>query len=67
MASNDMVGSVASLWRYPVKSMMGEELRSTDITKGGVLGDRAFALIDTETNKETLKGATTRDCPYNID
>jgi len=51
MASNDMVGSVASLWRYPVKSMMGEELRSTDITKGGLLGDRAFALIDAETHK----------------
>ena len=38
--------SVASLWRYPVKSMMGEELNAADLTAHGVLGDRAYALID---------------------
>ncbi len=26
-------GSVAGLWRYPVKSMMGEELNASEITK----------------------------------
>ena len=31
--------------------MMGEELNGTHITQSGVLGDRAYALIDTETNK----------------
>lgn len=45
------VGSVASLWRYPVKSMMGEELASSVVTERGVLGDRAFALIDRATGK----------------
>jgi len=45
------VGTIGSLWRYPVKSMMGEELRSTEMTQGGVLGDRAYALVDTETGK----------------
>jgi uncharacterized protein YcbX len=43
--------TVSTLWRYPVKSMMGEELNGTHITQSGVLGDRAYALIDTETSK----------------
>jgi len=40
------VGSVVSLWRYPVKSMMGEELEATEVTDCGLLGDRAYALVD---------------------
>ena len=43
------IGEVVSLWRYPIKSMMGEELNSTYLTKRGVLGDRAYALIDPDT------------------
>jgi uncharacterized protein len=46
-----VVGSVASLWRYPVKSMLGEELNASDVTERGLLGDRAYALVDTETGK----------------
>ena len=45
------VGSVAALWRYPVKSMMGEELNSSDITERGLLGDRQFAVVDRATGK----------------
>ena len=41
--------TVATLWRYPVKSMMGEELNGAEITTGGLLGDRAYALVDVET------------------
>ena len=44
-------GAVVSLWRYPVKSMMGEELNASDITDHGLLGDRSLALIDSETGK----------------
>jgi uncharacterized protein YcbX len=40
------VGSVVSLRRYPVKSMMGEELNAAEVTERGLLGDRAYALID---------------------
>lgn len=40
------VGSIASLWRYPVKSMTGEELDTADVTDRGLLGDRAYALMD---------------------
>src|SRR5436190_19264032 len=45
------VGTVAALWRYPVKSMMGEELNSCDITGRGLLGDRQFAVVDRSTGK----------------
>lgn len=46
-----VIGSVVSLWRYPVKSMMGEELNATGITERGVLGDRAYALVDQSDGK----------------
>src|SRR5579872_690822 len=44
-------GSVVSLWRYPVKSMMGEELNAADVTKSGLVGDRSYALIDKSDGK----------------
>jgi uncharacterized protein YcbX len=40
-----------ALWRYPVKSMMGEELNAADLTQRGLLGDRAYALVDRSTGK----------------
>lgn len=43
--------SVSTVWRYPVKSMMGEELTASVVTPAGLLGDRAFALVDVETGK----------------
>jgi uncharacterized protein YcbX len=48
---SEVLASVVSLWRYPVKSMMGEELNAADFTGQGLLGDRAYALIDEETGK----------------
>ena len=45
------LGAVVSLWRYPVKSMMGEELNATQITDRGLLGDRAYAVVDTSDGK----------------
>ena len=42
---------VASIWRYPVKSMMGEELNACEFTEKGLLGDRAYGVIDHETGK----------------
>ena len=45
------VGAVAALWRYPVKSMMGEELNSCEVTDRGLLGDRQFAVVDRGTGK----------------
>ncbi len=50
-ASNGVVGRVVALWRFPVKSMLGEECNALEIADRGVFGDRAFALIDAETGK----------------
>ena len=51
MAISEAVGSIARLWRFPVKSMRGEQLQEAELTERGVLGDRAYALIDTDTGK----------------
>lgn len=45
------LGSVVSLWRYPVKSMMGEELNAVEVTDRGLVGDRAYALRDPANGK----------------
>ena len=45
------VGSVVSMWRYPVKSMQGEQVHEAAMTERGVLGDRAYALVDRSTGK----------------
>src|SRR5213594_2204203 len=39
-----IVGKVDSLWRYPVKSMRGEELDEAFAGFSGVYGDRLFAF-----------------------
>jgi uncharacterized protein YcbX len=51
MTENKNLGALASLHRYPVKSMMGEELNTTRIHTKGLFGDRIFALSDPETGK----------------
>lgn len=44
-------GTVTSLWRYPVKSMLGEELAAVEVTARGLIGDRAYALVDASDGK----------------
>jgi hypothetical protein len=39
-----IVGKIESLWRYPVKSMRGEELQEAFAGYPGVYGDRVFAF-----------------------
>ena len=43
--------AVVALWRYPVKSMMGEDLNSLEVASRGIVGDRTYALVDAETGK----------------
>jgi MOSC N-terminal beta barrel domain len=50
-AGQTEAGSVVALWRHPVKSMMGEELNSSEVTDRGLLGDRQFAVMDRATGK----------------
>jgi uncharacterized protein YcbX len=38
---------VSEIWRYPVKSLKGERLEETEITKLGIPGDRQIAVIRT--------------------
>ncbi len=40
------VGHVAALYRYPVKSMLGEQLASVQLGDRGLSGDRAYAVVD---------------------
>jgi len=41
-----VLGHIESLWRYPVKSMRGEELREAFLGFAGVYGDRIYAFRD---------------------
>ena len=45
------VGTIGGLWRFPVKSMLGEELDAGEVSEGGVAGDRAYGVVDKETGK----------------
>ncbi|MFI5490872.1 MOSC N-terminal beta barrel domain-containing protein [Micromonospora echinaurantiaca] len=46
-----MTGRLAQLWRYPVKSMLGERLTAAEVTATGVAGDRGLALVHRETGR----------------
>jgi uncharacterized protein YcbX len=43
------VVAVTALYRYPVKSMLGEPVERCRVDERGVVGDRTFALVDVET------------------
>lgn len=45
------VGTIAQILRYPVKSMLGEELQSVAVQPAGLVGDRICALLDRETGR----------------
>ncbi|HEX3155606.1 MAG TPA: MOSC N-terminal beta barrel domain-containing protein, partial [Candidatus Angelobacter sp.] len=38
---------VSEIWRYPIKSLKGEQLQETEITKLGIPRDRQIAVIRT--------------------
>src|ERR1700737_5112791 len=46
-----LVGKVESLWRYPVKSMRGEELDESFAGCAGSYGDRLFAFTSSASPK----------------
>lgn len=47
-------GTISAIWRYPVKSMAGEQIPATHVTERGLAGDRAYALVDVETNRAAV-------------
>ncbi len=46
-----MLGTVTALRRYPVKSMLGEDLDAGDISRHGLAGDRCLAVVSHRTGK----------------
>ena len=47
----DVVGTVAEVWRYPVKSLQGERVERLDLRPGGAPGDRGLAIVDPAAEK----------------
>lgn len=43
--------TVLSVWRYPVKSMLGVDVDEVSLGPGGVDGDRALAVLDVHTGR----------------
>ena len=38
------IGKLESIWRYPVKSMRGEQVDDVFVAYTGVMGDRLYAI-----------------------
>lgn len=49
MGARGSLGQVDALWRYPVKSLRGEQLEELDVAARGVEGDRAYGVMDRAT------------------
>ncbi|MBS1847814.1 MAG: MOSC N-terminal beta barrel domain-containing protein [Actinobacteria bacterium] len=47
----EVVGRVAELWRFPVKSFQGEPMHALEVAPTGVVGDRRYALREVATGK----------------
>lgn len=45
------VGMVEEIWRYPISSVDGERLASTELLSDGIPFDRKWALVDADTGK----------------
>jgi uncharacterized protein YcbX len=46
--------TVQAIWRYPIKSMLGERLPHAEVTARGLAGDRAYALVEKSTNRAAV-------------
>ncbi|MDQ6879205.1 MAG: MOSC domain-containing protein [Candidatus Dormibacteraeota bacterium] len=55
------MGEVAEIWRYPVKSMAGEQLESCAVRETGLDGDRRWALVDGTVNRAGKLLTNTQD------
>jgi len=56
-------GIVSGLWRYPVKSMAGEALASTDVSWAGLAGDRRWAFVRPDSQGSGFPWHTIREFP----
>lgn len=56
------IGTVAEIWRFPVKSMRGEKLERATLRWTGITGDRQFAFVRSE-DKSRFPWLTGRELP----
>jgi uncharacterized protein YcbX len=61
--SGALVGTVSGLWRYPVKSMAAEPLRSAQLSWAGVAGDRRWAFVRSGADRNGFPWHTIREHP----
>jgi uncharacterized protein len=57
------VGTVAAIWRYPVKSMAGEPLDAVDVSWHGLEGDRRWAFVRDDVPRSGFPWLTIRERP----
>jgi uncharacterized protein YcbX len=57
------VGTLAELWRYPVKSMAGERLEEAEVSWHGVEGDRRWAFVRPGLERSSFPWLTIRERP----
>ncbi len=43
------VGEISEIWRYPVKSLLGERVERAELTASGLVGDHVYGLFDEQT------------------
>jgi uncharacterized protein len=60
-ANGRLVGRVVGLWRYPVKSMGGEELAEAEVSWFGIAGDRRWAFVRDGVAKSGFPWLTLRE------
>ena len=62
-AATRIVGRVAELWRFPVKSMAGEALEEAELAWHGLAGDRRWAFVRSDTPRSGFPWLTIREEP----
>lgn len=55
-----VVGVVRAIYRYPIKSMRGESLSEADVEWQGIVGDRAYAFVQSD-DRSTFPYLTARE------
>lgn len=60
---SEVVGHVAALWRYPVKSMAAEPLEEADVAWHGVAGDRRWGFVRPGLERSDFPWMTIREQP----
>ncbi len=56
----ERIGTLRFLSRYPVKGMMGEDLKVARVSRHGITGDRVFAFVDENSQNKKFPWMTAR-------